>query len=261
MDSKQVGVFVTPWGATISAVYRPSTVDWNTLTSTIVEDEYRIASLLPNAGWCVDIGGHVGGCTLGLLSRGFHVVTVEPLPENMDMIAESVGLNGWDARWRSVHGAIADVRGKTATVMYGDTTTESGAHHEFIGVTTGIYTRAAGCRTVDVRTVSIGELVEMCDDRAGWIEAPMQPPHSDGAIEFMKSDCEGAEWAAFQNTEPYTLGKVKAIAAELHPLEGMTDPRGEFTKLLHGRFDDISVQIYGQQSAAPAPTLAYYRQK
>lgn len=271
MVSKQYRRFVTPWGVAVNAVHRADTNDFNTLSSCLQEDEYRIASLPPairldgtilNA---IDIGGHIGGCTLALLSRGYKVITVEPLPENMDMIAESVGLNGWDARWRSVHGAISDVRGKPVTVAYGDTTTESGQHHEFIGVTTGIYSEnaAKGCRTVEVRGVSIGELVEMCDDRAGWIEAGQKPPFSDGMVEFLKIDCEGAEWEAFGNVSPYTLDKIKVLTAELHPLSTTKDIRAEFTALLFNKFDDISVQVYPYIAAygKGATTNAYYTRK
>lgn len=267
--SKTYRRFVTPWGVAVNAVLRNDTNDFNTLSSCLQEDEYKIADLPPairldgttlNA---IDIGGHIGSVTLALLSRGYRVITVEPLPENMDMIAESVGLNGWDARWTSVHGAISDVRGKTVTVGYGDPATESGRHHRYIGVTSGIYSDVPAADGVIVRTVSVGELVEMCDDRAGWIEAPLSPPFSDGTVEFLKIDCEGGEWKAFSNVTPDILSKIRNIAAELHPIAGTKDIHAEFTKLLFSLFDDISVQVYPHIAAynKNATTNAYYTRK
>ena len=245
--SKSVGEFTTPWGVSVSCVYRQETNDWNTAVSCLVEDEYRIADLpVADGATAIDIGGHIGGATLALLSRGFRVITVEPLPENMDMIAESVDLNGWSARWTSIHGAIAGVRGKTVKVAYGDTGTVSGSHHQYVGVTEGIFSRStgAGQRTVEVDTVSIGELIEMLDVRAGWIEAPLSPPFSDGRCAFLKIDVEGAEWSAFSNVTPDILANIDVIAGELHPLPGMKDTRNEFNKLLYDQFRDFTTEIY-----------------
>lgn len=262
---KSVGEFVTPWGAQVVCVYRPETNDWNTATSCLVEDEYRIADLPDGGGDAIDIGGHIGGCTLALLSRGFRVTTVEPLPENMDMIAESVDLNGWTARWTPVYGAIAGVGGGRVRVGYGDRSTESGRHHEFIGMTEKIFSPsfADGCRTVEVNTVSVGGLVEMMDSRAGWVEAPLVPPYSDGRVAFLKIDTEGAEWDAFAGVSPHVLSKIDVIAAELHPISSTKNIRAEFGELLHGMFTDVTAEVYPYTAAyaANATTNAYYRLK
>lgn len=246
MDSK-LWKFCTPFGVTVEAFYREGTNDWNTLRSCLHEDEYRITELPQGVRLdgtqlsAIDIGGHIGGCTLSLLARGYRVVTVEPLPENVELLRASVTRNGWDDRWRCIHGAITDVGGQQITVLYGDTATDSGAHHEFIGVTSPLQTTS---RVIKVRGVTLNELIESAHPCNGWIEAPQTPPFADGVIDFLKIDCEGAEWAAFRGVHPANLAKVKRIAAELHPLPETVDIRTEFATLLHGQFNDDTADVY-----------------
>ena len=131
----------TPWGVEVAIFTREGTNDWNTLYSCIAEDEYKIGELQVDHGksTAVDIGAHAGGCSLAMLSRGFKVIAVEPLPENAELIMKNVKANGWENNFTLHHKAINEVSGKEVVLRYGNENTESGSHHRFIGNTIDSY--------------------------------------------------------------------------------------------------------------------------
>lgn len=255
----ELGEFVTPWGVEVEAFHRENTNDWNTLTACLTEDEYKVGSLPQGIRLdgsvlsAIDIGGHVGGATLALLGRGYQVTTVEPLPENMEMIRKSVKRNGWHDRWTGISAAVNANR-DSVTISYGDTATVSGAHHEYIGVVGG-----DGRQTM-VAGVTLNDLIESVATVNGWFEGS---PFADGMIDFLKIDCEGSEWAAFSTIHPHNLGKVRRIAAELHPTSASVNLRAEFLALLDNQFDDVTDIVYPHtlQYDALHTTNAYYQHK
>lgn len=227
--------FTTPWGAVIAAFVRENTNDTNTLISCLEEDEYQIARL-PEGGVAVDLGAHIGGCTLALAARGFkEIIAAEMLPENIKLLEENIQANKLEnitVVRAAVTGGVAFETPRSAVAYYADTDSEGGAAHEFIGTIMAdkfiVDTNKHG-RSIEVELVPLDKLfklrnVKVCD--------------------FMKLDVEGAEWDIIKNTPPEVLKKVKRLAVEIESLDKKETSTGEFLKLLPKSFKDVSKEYF-----------------
>ena len=238
--------FVAPWGTEIIVFCREGTNDWNTLYSCITQDEYKVADLdNSNGGVCVDIGAHAGGCTLALLSRGFKVIAVEPLPENTELIMKNVEINGWTNNFTLHKKAIGDVSGKSVVLRYGDENTESGAHHRFIGNTIdssewqeNLWTHG---REIKVDAISIDDVLKNTE-----------------SVNLLKIDCEGAEWSAFNGVSSDSLSKIDKIVAELHRVASTKDMYREFNDLIGSDFNDVTSTKFADIDNHPTIGLVYF---
>lgn len=239
--------FTASWGAEIKVFCREGTNDWNTLYSCITEDEYLVGDLdNTNGGVCVDIGAHAGGCTLALLSRGFKVIAVEPLPENTELIMKNVEANGWSNNLTLHKKAISDVSGKSVVLRYGNEKTESGAHHRFIGNTIdssewqeNLWTQG---REIKVDTVSIDDILKNVE-----------------SVNLLKIDCEGAEWSAFSKVSSSSLDKIGSIVAELHGVASTKNMYQEFNNLIGLEFNDVTSIKFKNINNQPTIGLAYFK--
>lgn len=241
--------FKTAWGSEVNTFNREGTNDWNTLYSCLVDDEYKLANLTESDSHkkiAVDIGGHIGGCTIGLLSLGYRVITVEPMPENAAMITKNAVANSFDGRLKLHQRAIASVNNVQVVLRYGSENTESGRHHRFIGNTvdidkwtgTGLWNDG---REILVETITIDEILKDVD-----------------YVDFLKIDCEGAEWTAFSKISQKSLAKIQRIAAELHPAYSSRDIYQEFNDLIGNDFEDVSEKYYGKIADKTTIGLAYF---
>lgn len=221
--------FTTPWGKEVKVYTRQGTNDWNTLYSCIVEDEYNIGSIPKDAigKKAIDIGAHAGGCSLALLSRGFNVVAVEPLPENVELIMKNVEANGWQTNFILHEKAINAQSGKKVVLRYGNEATESGSHHRFIGNTVDSSDWQEGLwdqgREIKVDTISIDDILKDIDE-----------------VSVLKIDCEGAEWSAFSGASKNSISKIHRVVAELHGLPSTVDMYQEFHDLLGKEFKNTT---------------------
>jgi FkbM family methyltransferase len=240
----------TPWGVEVTIFTRQGTNDWNTLYSCIAEDEYKIGDLQVDAGnsTAVDIGAHAGGCSLAMLSRGFKVIAVEPLPENAELIMKNVEANRWENNFTLHHKAINEVSGNEIALRYGNEDTESGAHHRFIGNTIDssewqedLWTQG---REIKVSTISLDDVLEVIEN-----------------VDILKIDCEGAEWSAFKGTSPETLDKINSIVAELHALPTTKDMYKEFNTLIGNKFKDVTNKRFADVQNYETIGLAYFEKQ
>jgi FkbM family methyltransferase len=243
--------FTTPWGAEVTVFTREGTNDWNTLYSCIVEDEYNVGSLSVPTGsdtYAVDIGGHAGGCSLALLSRGFKVIAVEPLPENTDLIMKNVKANGWENNFTLHKKAINEVSGKQVVLRYGNEQTEVGSHHRFIGNTIdssdwqeNLWTEG---REIKVNTISIDDILNKVEE-----------------VSILKIDCEGAEWSAFAGASEDSLAKIDKIVAELHALPTTKSMYEEFHQLIGKDFKDTTDKQFANVQNYETIGLAYFEKQ
>jgi len=239
--------FTASWGSKIKVFCREGTNDWNTLYSCITEDEYLVADLDNlNGDVCVDIGAHAGGCTLALLSRGFKVIAVEPLPENTELIMKNVEANGWSDNLTLYKKAISDISGKSVVLRYGNEKTESGSHHRFVGNTIdssewqeNLWTQG---REIKVDTVSIDDILKNVS-----------------SVNLLKIDCEGAEWSAFSKVSSSSLGKINNIVAELHGVASAKNMYQEFNDLIGLDFNDVTSDKFKNINNQPTIGLAYFK--
>ncbi len=70
-----------------------------------------------------------------------------------------------------------------------------------------------GCKPRKIMGKSLGDLIKVCG----------------GHVDFLKMDCEGAEWCI----EPYELAGIRRIEAEIHNFDGKHD-LNDFLKMLDG---------------------------
>lgn len=238
----------TPWGVEVTIFTREGTNDWNTLYSCIAEDEYNIGNLpdpSDDDSVAIDIGGHAGGCSLAMLSRGFKVIAVEPLPENAELIMKNVEANGWESNFTLHHKAINEVSGKEVVLRYGNENTESGSHHRFIGNTIDssewqedLWTEG---REIKVSTISLDDVLENVKK-----------------VNILKIDCEGAEWSAFSNISKQSLAKIDKIVAELHALPTTVLMYQEFHDLIGKEFKDTTDNQFKNIQNYATIGLAYF---
>lgn len=238
--------FTTPWGIEVKVITREGTNDWNTLYSCIAQDEYKIGDLTyENGNVCVDIGAHAGGCSLAMLSRGFKVIAVEPLPENAELIMKNIEANGWQDNFTLYNKAISDKLNKKVVLRYGNEETESGFHHRFIGNTVDSSDWQPGLwdqgKEIQVGTITIDKILKDIEK-----------------VALLKIDCEGAEWSAFANVSAESLNKIQKITAELHAIESTKKMYDEFHALIGEDFKDTTSVKYSDIENYETIGLAYF---
>jgi FkbM family methyltransferase len=167
----------------------PGAAEWSMITSVIHLNEYRLPDPFPPGAVCLDIGGNVGAFVQAALTRGAaHVVTVEPMPTNLDLLRHNFGR---DRRVTILPVAAWD---KSETLHLAD---RDGARHS--GGWSVVGTRAG----IPCQGVPIDELI--------LLAARLSPT---GRIHMLKLDCEGAEWEILQAATRLDL--VDTIAGEYH---------------------------------------------
>lgn len=238
--------FTTPWGVDVNVFTREGTNDWNTLYSCIAQDEYKIGDLTKTSGSvCVDIGAHGGGCSLAMLSRGFKVIAVEPLPENAELIMKNVEANGWSKNFTLHNKAINEISGKDVVLRYGNEKTESGAHHRFIGNTVDSSDWQPGLwengKEIVVKTISIDDILKNVTN-----------------VDLLKIDCEGAEWSAFTDVSEESLNKINRIVAELHAISTTKKMYDEFHDLIGPSFKNTTAKRFSDVQNYETIGLAYF---
>ena len=189
------GTFRTPRGQSVSMAYREDTNDWNTLSSCLTEDEYRLKELTLT-GTALDVGAHIGGVTIALAidNPDLRIVAVEAVPPNVDLLWENVERNGLTERVTILNAAAG--KGKTARIAWAFSGNESADHHAFIGNAvlpeSDMSTHSESI--VDVRTLNslVSEFGPFC---------------------FVKSDCEGCEFPFLQGP---ALKDLELIRGEVH---------------------------------------------
>jgi FkbM family methyltransferase len=170
------GTFRTPRGQTPTLAYREDTNDWNTLNSCLTEDEYDLKAL-KLSGTALDIGAHIGGVTIALAldNPELHVVAVEAVPPNVELLTENVRRAGVEDRVTILHAAAGP--GKTAKVRWAFKGNEVADHHAFVGNAVMPESDLTESSEITLEAVSLAKLV------ADY-----------GPIEFAKVDCEGCEY-------------------------------------------------------------------
>jgi FkbM family methyltransferase len=189
------GTFKTPRGKSVTMAYREDTNDYNTLNACMTEDEYGLKDLRLE-GFALDVGGHIGGVTIGLLidNPDLHVVTIEAVPPNAELIWENLERNDLTSRCTLINAAAAP--GKTFKVRWAFKGNEGADHHTFIGNAYMPETDLSSHSEISVDCRSLGSLVKEF-----------------GPFSFAKVDCEGCEFGFLKGP---ALKAVKLIRGEVH---------------------------------------------
>jgi FkbM family methyltransferase len=185
--------FRTPRGRAASLYVRDGTADHNNVYSCLNEDEYRLTELDLGEGVALDIGAHIGGVTIALAldNPQAHIIAVEALGANVEVLRANVETNGVADRVTVIHGAATKPGKKSAVVRWNFDGGESGQHHRFIG-NAQLPDRGDG----EAETVKGWSLADLPSD-----------------VAFAKIDCELCEYDVF--TSP-AVKRIAEIRGEFH---------------------------------------------
>jgi len=173
---------------------RSRVVDSGGLLSVHVDHDYDTDEIdWPATRTVVDIGAHVGSFTVWAARRApaAVILAVEPNPETFRLLIENIRLNHLTGRVSAINAAIAAFSGSV--------------HLESVEHSLGTRIALEGQGNVDARAETLeGLLTE------GQLEA----------IDLLKIDCEGTEFSVFGSLSANTLGRIKALVCEYHPVHG-----------------------------------------
>lgn len=179
----------TPGGLPYNMAVRAQTSDWNTVNACAGgNDEYRLPKGL--AGWALDVGAHIGAVTVPLLldNPDLHCISIEAIPENVELLRMNLKRNGIEARCRVVEGAAGASGATLERIGY-----SPDAHHRYIGSV-----GAQGDAEIMVPVTSLRAALNMA------------PPRR---IVWAKIDCEGCEYTFFDER---WVGDIDYIVGEVH---------------------------------------------
>lgn len=182
----------TPRGAPCRIAVRDETTDLATVGSTFwlwgkLVDEYGLKDRHFD-GVFLDVGAHIGTVSTAVLldNPDASVIAVEPLAENLALIAETINANGlWTRLW-VMPGAVG-----SSAIRYGP------GIHRYIANITG-----ADGETVEVPEITLRDILDEAKE-----QFPGKP------VQALKTDCEGGEWALFDSPD---IGEVPLIFGEFH---------------------------------------------
>ena len=211
--------FTSPKGNPVQMHYRKNSSDWNTLWSALNEDEYKLAGR-SFTGYALDVGAHIGSVSLGLAidNPGLTVISVEPVPDNVEFLRRNASVNGLSLVILEAAGAGPD--DERTTINYRYRGTEAAEHHAFIGdasLIEGTGQPTLEHETRDIACVSIGAILD-------W--------NGIDRLSVVKIDCEGCEFRML--TDP-AIDRVDLIVGEWHPNGNKT--QGMFRALLEATHD------------------------
>jgi FkbM family methyltransferase len=147
-------------------------------------DEYRLRDIHID-GRFVDVGAHIGAVTVAVLldNPEATALCVEPVPENVDVLRANLALNGLEDRATVIVGAVG-----TDVIAYGDVSSEFASTNRYIS---NMVPSWPGNR-LEVRRIDPGDLLPAA---------------------FIKTDCEGGEWALLAHPK---IASVPIIVGEWH---------------------------------------------
>lgn len=196
----------TPNGNVMQLDCRADTNDGAVAKSIEEDNEYALIGE-HYSGLAIDVGAYVGtvGIGLALDNPDLRVVCVEPVPENVEMIAHNVELNGVADRVTVLSAAASAIDGPTMIRFdFHDVKGQPADYVRDVRMMAGIYRYADDrmqYRSLEVPGVSLATLATE-------------------RIALLKIDCEGCEWAFLASA---AIDLVDTIVGEFHHGPGDTD--------------------------------------
>lgn len=184
--------------------YRENTNDWNTITASMTEDEYNLASLPKLSGAAIDIGAYIGSVAIGLAldNPDLRVFCIEPVPGNAELIRQNIEINKVRDRVTVIEAAAGGPTDTETIVDWGYIGEPHLEHHAFVGNTGLVYEYGSNPtyqhQTTVARCYSLTSLLK---------EAGVN------RLDLLKIDCEGCEWCVL--SDPAT-DRIDIIVGEWH---------------------------------------------
>lgn len=150
-----------------------------------IYDQYPFK--LQHDGIVIDIGANIGIFSLYAASRRNQVYSYEPFKANYDLFCRNISQNKLG---NNIHPEKKAISGKDSNRLLYIDRDNSGAH-SFYGVGEGIPVKC-----INLKKIFEDNRIDICN--------------------FLKIDCEGAEYEIIENTEEDTLKKIQTIVMEYH---------------------------------------------
>lgn len=180
----------------VKHVVRGGTFDWSIINEVWNHHDYTPPGFEINKGsTIIDIGAHAGIFSVfaAYHAKNGRVFSFEPVPENYNMMLENIRLNGYD-NITPINMAVSDEAGDSVIFLSGHNT----GGHSLIN-----------------RTPDNTKKVEIkCDT----LESVVNENKID-TIDFLKLDCEGAEFKILFNSSDAVIDKIQTISMEYHNLD------------------------------------------
>jgi len=171
---------------------RPGTTDRSSVSEVFLLDSY---APVPAGAIVVDIGANIGAFTLFAANEAKVVYALEPVTNNFDTLRRNVDLNSLKNVF--LHRlAMSGENGETQITV--------------AGVESSIYFQKPGAKLERVPTITL--------------ESFLEEQHI-GHVDYLKMDCEGAEWNILLKTAPSILSRIRHIELEFHNIGHETEPR------------------------------------
>lgn len=175
--------------------FRAGTMDRHIVWSVFLKDVYRLESLPPEPlDTLIDIGAQIGSFSLRVAPRARRIIAFEPVPENHALAARN--LSGPEHTHIELQQKAVTDEGGVLPIFLSNG--NSGGHSAFPSPTMDT------ARRIEVEALRLPDLLA---ERA--IES----------VDFLKLDCEGAEYAILDTLEDWGPDRIRRMAVEYHPVE------------------------------------------
>jgi len=208
----------TVFGKDVKVAIRRGTNDSLVADAVMVYDEYKVANFNYNSGDIfIDVGAHIGtwSILMATIDPSLFVFSVEPVPENYEMIKRNIKLNNL-TNIIPFHTALSGTTGKEESVFYTDDSTNFGKENKFVASMLG-----GSGKELKIKATSLNDLLNTVP-----------------SCKVLKIDCEGCEVLAFATLTNKNLKKIKYIVGEFHAFKGIDFIA--FWKIFEPYFDDLS---------------------
>jgi FkbM family methyltransferase len=206
---------------TFQTLIRDKSVDYDMCISVMIEDAYRLKYFPLKPGMtAIDLGAHIGTVTLMLASQGAKTYSVEPVPENVQMLEYNIEKNGLKDLVKIYPYALASEK-TTITLHY----QKEQVHHYIARTSNTTIIPEHYIKSINVETITLEQIFEENDIKH---------------CHLIKTDIEGAEWDAFKNIPDHILERIDVILGEIHKFNGTIIDSSSLLPLLKGYFYDAS---------------------
>ena len=187
--------------------FRAQTMDRTVLKEVFTKEAYYKEGFeIKESDTVIDIGGHIGVMAIyaASLAKKGRVIVLEPFLDNYELLQSNVKLNG-------INNIIAENKaiGK-----------EDGSFR--------FYIRPGKLKKGEVAYNSGGHSFHLIKDSESFVDVPtlsfdsLVNQFKLDKIDFLKLDCEGAEFDILYNASEESIAKISKIAMECHPFENNT---------------------------------------
>lgn len=193
---------------------RENTVDFNSVQSVVVNDEYGFKDFeLESGDTIIDLGSYIGGEAVyfGSIGNKLNVYSYEPLPENFELLEKNVKNNNCSGV-KIFRVAVGNER-KNVKIYYGSIDTTI---HRFVGKH---LTKEYTDEYIDIEMITLEDI--FTDNKISHCK-------------LLKMDIEGSEAGMLEKCPEYILKKIDWIIGEHHNLT-----RKELLTTTKGLFKDV----------------------